>query len=516
MFLIQNFRLHNYFEKLILSFLIIFYFTCALGVILSDEENNAGYESNVIYTIESMILGQELYSDPEMIPFAVTQYMPFSYSVYYSIIKTFDFKVGKNTYEIIVGSRFISFFFSLILFASIFFTQKFTLDVKNKIALWSTILISFITLPWYLVARPDVFVSSFLFLSVLFVLMAFKVKKDSIYYFTLIILSGIFISLTFLSKQNGIVNIFILLSFFFFTKNWKVFFTLFTGVLITFFVFIFLVKDWSIINFYKNIILGVSNGINIHLFVTKAIIPYITQMLIFSALAIYFFYKNHLQKNVYKDVFYNFLFYFFTAQLLFAILFALKEGSAKNYFFDTTIFAVLFVSYYLKFVDLKLNSLMIFISYILIFQFCFSLGAVNFFEYSKPGIEVLSNRRPNRWKEKNALVHFIEKEIKVQPDLLFITRNRYLKNLFPNNAIFPQDEIVDPVFPVNSGFYHNKVFVYSELRNLYDSGRLRFIIFQDHNSKDWNLNGFAGLNTQQFTFYTKIEDFDIYLNPKDK
>ena len=121
-----NFREFNIrvFVSLMLLNLIL-----ALIVTFSYNTDVRGVEPNVIYTIQSIHLNNSnLYTDPEQIPYAITQYMPLYYIVCDKVISFLRLSAGRDVYLIYMTCRFLSFFVSLWL---LFFIGKISYNILH-------------------------------------------------------------------------------------------------------------------------------------------------------------------------------------------------------------------------------------------------------------------------------------------------------------------------------------------------------------------------------------------------
>lgn len=129
------------------SFLAVVYVTSPLI-------SHSGLEQNVIFGIQTLLRGEDLYRDPAYFPFVVTQYTPIFYNLCFAVSRIFGI-VFTDVREIYLVGRLISavasFGCCLIIFQML--TRYTALDRKMRFAL--AFLFPVMVSPWSFVARPD-------------------------------------------------------------------------------------------------------------------------------------------------------------------------------------------------------------------------------------------------------------------------------------------------------------------------------------------------------------------------
>ena len=486
----------------IFAVLMVANIVLAFILVFSYKINIRGVESNVIYTIQSTLLDHNnLYTNPEQIPYAISQYMPFYYIVCDNIIRLLGLSPGQDVHLIYVVCRGLSFFLAILL-AFCLGRMMYDIFKCSPFASWLVAAFSiFVNTPWFYLARPDVFVSLFSFAALYFFLRHMKEDPPRL---TLLLLSGFLCFFSFFSKQNGLITFLILASYLFFRLRFRDLSILIGGFLLASFIGYLLYMPYSSSFLLKNVFWGVfDNGISIENALTGTYQSALTRfgMIAFAdILAIYFLVKTTGLKSLDEKT--QLLVYYFAVLLVFSCMTSLKIGSAINHFSDTLILSLVilviafkrFAGYYDLNKQVTLLNLLVF----LVLSFGLTVSIQNYYSFGRKNLRtILTHDNPYAHK----VVRFLNRQINRHDNFYFFSADRSLNNRFPANCIFPQQYIVRLcTFP-------RRTFDYSDFEKKVDDGTIKLYITKKQ------IIDFAGVElTKKFTFYKKIGEYKIYLN----
>ena len=134
---------------LVLYFLLFSFFT------LKQKQDIRGVESNVVHSLQrSLIHPEKLYSDPESLPFHISQYSPAYYLAVELALQVLGIAPEQHL-EIRFLGRGISLVFLLLAVAYLVLTLTIRLGQSVWIGLDAALLFLMATLPWYHLIRPD-------------------------------------------------------------------------------------------------------------------------------------------------------------------------------------------------------------------------------------------------------------------------------------------------------------------------------------------------------------------------
>lgn len=481
--------------------IFIYTFITRWDIVSSYASDIEGIEPNVIFSIQQLISGKSLYTNPEEVPYSITQYTPLYYYLSAYVATLMNLNSTDDLHEIYVIGRSISMIFNLFSVFVIFYVIKNIFNIDWKIALTTSIFSFIYQYRWNCSTRPDSMLNFFILLSVVFFL---KYLYNIQHKQTITLIIAIFFSIiSIFIKQSGIQLPIIFLSFLLITCQWKSFLMAFT-LTVTFssfftFVFYFIYGQ----AFFDNTIGGIVNGIDLHWFIGKILYykVFLFQVIMFAivlSICMLAFLKN-------SAIYTKFISFCAVAMFIFATTSALKFGSTIHYYIDfQNIALITIVMHYLSTYSNRSHIIeldkKVFFSVIILSML--SLGVIYFYIDLAKYTRKESDRKAD-FEKQQSIANYIKHTLKINTDeyiLTFGSRNIIIGNFLHHNFAMPQRDIV------NCCSYPLNVFDYSNFRNFVESGKIKYYIIQ----KNSNETGVAAANLENFTFITDLEGFSIF------
>jgi hypothetical protein len=280
-----------------------------------------GFERNVIWGIQRIMAGQELYTNPENLPFSFVQYMPLYYEVLAALGKLFSVQPA-DAHGVYRLARIFNLMLSLGFSSIVFFTSYWRFKVPVFLAGTFAILSFLISDTFTISGRPD---SLKAFFMVLQVLILCKSNGLKLRYKMAIAFLLSFCCL--LCKQDGVVAFGILPLAFLFGAEWKnLGIYVFGAVLVLSSGLMFL--QWNYGDyFFANTVGGLKNGISFSWFMS-VFRGFFGLYLILFAPALMLAFEFAHEKNRALRILAAAVFVVFFPSLLAS----LKFGSGVNYF----------------------------------------------------------------------------------------------------------------------------------------------------------------------------------------
>jgi len=291
-----------------------------------------GFERNVIWGIQQIMLGKPLYSNPDGTPFAIVQYMP----AYYYLIAIIGKILSIDPLDAHSVYSLARCFNALLSLGSVFILYRIAslhLRIPQTIAIFVSSL-AFLWMEAFTISgRPDCF-KGFVFQCLIYVLLQYPSNRKR-YVFPLAILLSV---LAFFIKQDGLVFCFILPAVLFLQKEWKQMLIACLSLLLSVAIIFFLFQYGTNGDFVRNVLGGLHNGISISWF-AGAFSGYFSVMAVLFGLALVMSLEFLFEKNYALHVLgAGFVFTFFPQ-----LLFSLKYGSGPNYFLECTLISLIFL-----------------------------------------------------------------------------------------------------------------------------------------------------------------------------
>lgn len=241
---------------LVLRFILIYSPTADLG----------GIETNVIYSMQQMLDGKQLYTDPQVLPFAITQYTPFYYYICVGTAYLFNLDPLTDIHNLYAIGRAWNILFNLLSALAVFLISRKIFRFDSMLATVAAAASFVLLFRHNFAVRPDSLHDALVMWAVYFALRYLsRLEKGQRLLLPLLYASALSVAAIF-AKQSGIQMPALLLVFLLFVQDWRGFWRaalvsagLFFGLLL---LFIGLHGE----AFLLNVVGGVANGISLEWF----------------------------------------------------------------------------------------------------------------------------------------------------------------------------------------------------------------------------------------------------------
>ncbi len=452
----------NYPTAINTAFVLVMLFNLLmLPVFITLNYDIRGVESNVVFTVQNLLRDNTLlYANPENVPFSITQYSPLYYMMLDGVLTIFDVSASNGPLIRII-SRSVSLvlcFLMVVLIYSIVH-KKMRLTRKQGVIFGLTA-VSF-TLPWYYLTRPDILVAVFYLLFIKTTYAHIENKS-----FRSACLMGALAFLALASKQNGIFLIGIGGLYFLYYKDFKGLFYAFLGFSIALLVFslVFNYAGYEADYMLKNIMDGVNNGFGFRSFFEKTLMAYFSMFGFFAAGTAYIIYFLFSQEGK-VDKKLHFTIWFAVFLFLFSTLTALKKGSAVNYYNEVLLVSLLLWGFYIK--HIQQTSMKKEIEQRAILFMSLSCLMVIIFQFSVYFITNLKHKLTED-RQLAKVEQLIGSELGEE---FLYSEVRQVSLKLPQHVLLAQFDIAQCCA------YPKGIYNYTELCNLIQSGKVKFLIF---------------------------------------
>ncbi len=417
---------------------------------------------NMLYGVIRMLNGRGLYSNPELPPYSVIQFMPLQYYVVAGMSQLAG--AAQSIHAVTEMNRLLCLFFNLLMVIPIFRILKNIFDIKNKELCCSVYFGSFILVP----ASDYTGQGSLFLLAVLFAIYYFLcfLNLYEFKYGSELVLSGIFTALTFFTNQIGfLLFLGILFYLLLFTKDVKA--TLRFAIsfaLASIFLFIVLVGS-SVNYWYLNIIKRLQNPIDLKFLkeMTDGSVFLNIYFVGMLGLAISIFLMKDLKL---REHFLRFVILFLFLYAFLSSLFGGSFGNFTNTFLvlSLMLFSITFANY-----DRWMKGSWLAIPFL--FIFCI----LNI--YSNPSWKYFKHL--DHWKADYTNWMFVSRYVKqnVKNDEYIFTiigNENMINQMIGEKALFPTREIV------TNSTYPNKIFSYEDFSQRVKDGKIKYIICKEN------------------------------------
>ena len=492
----------------------IFFFIERVFVILSIRTDIAGVEQNIIYSIQTLLNGGNLYSSPKSIPFSITQYTPIYYYICAFTAKIFS---KNNNYDIQVLyeiARIWSLIFNLISSILVFKIAKNIFKIAHYKSYIIFILSFTLTLSPDHAARPDSIFEMFGIASVFVFLKYLSNNKIVVKSNILLTLSVILTAFSVFSKQSGIQYIIIFVGYSLLIKDFKTTFKL-LGLIILSYIPLFLLFSNIYPAFLENVIGGVANGISIegyfHFVLGEKRFILSSYPLIILCIIVY---KKH-DFEFSTDNKFNFLGLSVLGTFIFANVTGLKMGSSASYFWGFTNLSLIFIFKEFNNVSLNLKEPSRSLSYInkLLLIAYYSLVIVVFGIYNYIKLIKVNNIEIFQKKSTTEVAKFIEND-RNQKDSNYIYANlardynwpsrQNINNLLFKFCLVPQLDVLE------WSTQQSKVMGYKNFENLIMNGKVEYIIESNPRTPFKIINNLESIEKDKYKIVKRIDGYIIY------
>ena len=283
-----------------------------------------GIEINIIDGIAKILSGKKLYGDPTSPPYDIFQYSPMYYYLVAGLANLLDIS-SADPQKIFILSRSVALASNLLTFLIIFYIARhFLLSRTNSLLAG---IFSFVILTQHYYSRGDSFYCFLFFVSILLFLKYLEKKNSN--YLLLCVAASVCCILT---KQSGILLPIVITLFLILNKDFKAIGIIAVSFLVLSLIFlIFAGKIGGIESIYRNVVLGVKNGMSFYLIESFFNDKYYRQASLWVIIGFYLSFR--LFKKSEGIGFYFILFILFSS-LIFAFVTGLKIGASLNYFIE--------------------------------------------------------------------------------------------------------------------------------------------------------------------------------------
>jgi hypothetical protein len=318
-------------------------FSAAVGLatgvwmLLSDVPGFGGEEANVVYTVQQLVAGDPIYTDPSKPPFTITQYAPLYYVVAAGLARCLGVAAADASTVTLV-CRLVSLTSALAVALVTFALVRVRLKLPATVGVLVAAFAFVSAVPWHFLARPDALMTFFLVFAVYLVLRVDPARKRPAH---LAAAAAVLVSvLAVLTKQNGVQALALVLLYLVLARAWKELLTaLLSGAFLAGLLLALAapLQRWLGPAVKENLIDGVRNGIDLLAALERTFVPFFSQfalLVALTALAAVSFLRAGPDGVVRR-----FLGLATLLLLGFACATGLKTGSALNYFIDFVVLA---------------------------------------------------------------------------------------------------------------------------------------------------------------------------------
>jgi hypothetical protein len=318
---------------LVLYFLLFSFFT------LKQKQDIRGVESNVVHSLQrSLIHPENLYSDPESLPFHISQYSPAYYLAVELALQVLGITPEQHL-EIRFLGRGISLVFLLLAMVYLVLTLTIRLGQSVWIGLDAALFFLMATLPWYHLIRPDALLLLCLSAAVFHTLG--RGTKNALF-------SGLFMALGLATKMNALFFLLPLGIAYLTERRFKdLALAALAGVLtIGALAMLFWLQGHRFDFLLANVVQGVKNGSNWFLALQKTYPYYLTVVFPLMLLIVWLLLRQSILGIKNGTGLLLSLGFVFTVVMSLAA--SVKVGSAENYFFEPLFWAILLLARFRK------------------------------------------------------------------------------------------------------------------------------------------------------------------------
>ncbi|MCB0766667.1 MAG: glycosyltransferase family 39 protein [Flavobacteriales bacterium] len=436
--------------------ILVWIFSLRCELLVQYRTELGGVEHNVIHGIQKVMLGQDLYEDPEQPPFDVIQYTPGYYLLCAAIGKLMGMN-GDEARSIFLLSRTISLVLWLIAGVIVYRACR-----VGGAAVWSGFMATGITLcsAWeQSFSRMDALAMALTAATVLSFMRWFRDQRRSA-----LIITGILGVTAILTKQSGVVIAAAPGLYLLFTAQWKALRTIVLAQLITLCIGLggtFLLGTSEA--FYQNVVLGLRNGFSWmmwdDLFAPATYKYFIGWHLLAGFVVIRGWRSDHAPSR--------FLAVAIPLSLGFALVSGLKYGSRLNYMHESLMLTFIGIAVLLpQLVKTNWKNAI---------SWAFALHGCLFAAFRTNSVAAWYRvGEPDAMHEeqlrKDQAVHdLLVNELGLKPgDKVFITYREYLEHLLVGQSLLTQKDIVQ--------YSRERLFDYTAFHRAMTDGTVRFVI----------------------------------------
>ena len=478
----------------------------ACWLALSSLPSVRGVETNVIFSIQQLMLGRPLYTAPAEYPFQIVQYSPFYYCMCASLAKMICLP-PDSVQSLYCLSRTLSISLEIGRMVLLYCLLRRLLCVPRGPSLLASMLMYVASSPWHFLARPDALTSLLTLATVFCGLCALRTAKGRMHADVWLALSTLCGVAALFSKQNGLQAVILLPTFLLLTRQWRqARLVVVATVVVTAALIAWAPTLWG--PFMKaNIIDGVRNGVDLPDAFLKSYHPIFTQwgpVLALAAAAV----VNLLSSAANRPD--RFLAHAVLLFFLVATTLAVKKGSTLQYYNDFLTVAIISIAYCFaghgNVTERPARSAtrvrVAVAAYACIFLP--TLVAYQFYTCVYKPMHDVTPTRMGSLAARRQVVVYLRSELQRHPQSWFFSRDPVIDVCLPGQAVAPQKEIIEIS-------HRRKLVDYAGFAEAVRSGRIRYAIVE-RNAKPLP---FAGADFAAFKHLVDIDQYSIYVAPDE-
>ncbi len=489
----------------------VFLVSLAVRIVLCWYYNNSlgGIEPNVIYGIQRILLGQPLYQDPVAGSFAIMQYTPLYYYCMAATAKLCHIG-GTDVQSIYMLCRIMAVIFNLMTVGVAAFMIRSMGADRIKSLVFALPIFIILTSHYY--TRGDS-MHLLLFVCAMYAYLNYSKRGELAY----LLVAAMFSAGCIMVKQSGILCIgitgFCLL---FIERKFlaTIIYSLFTAAFCWSIANSCVQGDWP--SFYNNAYLGLKNGVDIaflHRMFTSQYFFDIVPFYILGGIMVW------LAVTKITDKTYRIIITGATLSFLFAVITGLKVGSSNNYFTEFLVFVLIGLPYLLQHEAGRMPLLKTGGRTISFHQFAYVVFFVLITSkaiglFSGVYIEKGFKNMKEEYDRELQLYSYFNNELHLKDgERIFFTERRFLDNIFINNAIMPNKDVVSQIYNPNPNTYDYSGFIAGM-----NNGLIRYIV-TDEQRNDINACNdsmpFVRFDTNRFTLVGRKAGYCVYALNQD-
>ena len=425
-------------------------------MLLQHRTELGGVEHNVIHGIQKIMLGQDLYEDPERPPFDVMQYTPAYYLLCAAVGKILGLH-GDDVRSIYLLSRTMALLFNVVM---VWFVYR-TCRVAGA-ALWASWMaagVSFACLWEHFFTRMDAMAAALAAASVYYFLQWIIDRKQRS-----LVLVAVLSVLGVLAKQSGVVMLAAQFVFLLLNKEWRALkvFIISSGIALVFCTIIVL-QLGTAHAFYQNTVLGLRNGISLQMYAELFNPPTYKYFIGWHIMAAVVVVKGLRSKSTPL----HYLALCLPMSLGFALITGLKYGSRLNYIHESLMLTFIGVAVLLPQMEqVRWRNVLAwsFAGYGLLFAAFRTNSVLAWFRVGEP-----DTIHAQHMEHDKAVHAVLVGELGLKPDeYVFITYREYIEHHLVGQSLLTQKDIVQ--------YSKDRLFDYRAFHHAMTDGTVRFVI----------------------------------------
>jgi hypothetical protein len=441
-------RLYNY-------IIVLSLITVVLRIVLIGYYNNnfGGIETNVVYGIQRLLLGQPLYQNPASGAYAVMQYTPLWYLFIAGFAKVFHI-AGTDVQGVYMLCRIMALAFNLLtVLVAALIIRRWGYNWQQSLICALPVVIA-LTSHYY--TRGDS-MHLFFFVAAIYAYLLYS-EKERLY---LVFFAAVLTAACIMAKQSGVLAIGIISASLLLRKDYFVAVAYCIGTLLLCYLLAFWCVGGQWHAFYQNAYLGLKNGTDFSWLYKIFVNQFYTDMVPFYALGgvIVFCAFREI-----KDPRFRILATGIVLSWLFAVITGLKNGSSNNYFVEFLVLVIIALPALFQHPVISKILFRPFSYGVTVYRFaCFALfilvtsKTLGFFTAVYIDKSIKNNKA--EYAGEQALYRYFVNDLKIQSGqrILFTERN-FLDNIFIEYAIMPTKDVVSETYLASSSTFDYSTF----------------------------------------------------------